>query len=74
MRTRRVRTRGEQERYRHWIEYGDKRQSEQPDRSFQVCCRRANQLGEISDGADFGLCARALGVDPRLTIYKLASA
>jgi len=58
---------------RHWIEYGHKRQSEQPDRSFQVCCRRANQLGEISDGADLGLCALALGVILALSICKLAS-
>ena len=68
-----MRTRGKQERYRHRIEYGDKRQSEQPDRSFQVGWRRANQFGEISDGADVGLCALALASILALSICKLAS-
>jgi hypothetical protein len=47
----------------HRIESGDKRQSEQPDRSLKVGCRRANQLGETSHGADIGLGSPALGVN-----------
>jgi hypothetical protein len=58
-----VYARGEQKRYRHRIENGDKRQSEQPDRSLKVRGRRAYQLGEISHGADVRLGALALGVN-----------
>jgi hypothetical protein len=59
-----MRAGGEQQRHRQWIEYGDKRQSEQADRSLEVVGRRTDQLCEISDRADVGLGAPALGVNP----------
>ena len=62
-RTRRVCAGGEQKRYRHRIENGDKCQSEQPDRSLKVGGRRADQLGEVSHRADVRLGSPALGVN-----------
>ncbi len=55
--------RGEQKRYCHRIENGDKCQSEQPDRSLKVRGRRADQLGEVSHGADIRLGSPALRVN-----------
>ena len=60
---RRVCAGGKQECHRHRIENGNKRQSEQPDRSLEVGGRCTDQLGEISDRTDVGLGAPALGVD-----------
>jgi hypothetical protein len=54
---------GEQERYRHRIENGDDRQSEQADRSLEVGGRRTDQLSQISRRADVRLDVPALGVD-----------
>ena len=62
-RTRRACARGEQKRHRHRIKYGYEHQSKQPDRPLKVGGRRANQLGEISHGADVSLGAPALGAN-----------
>ena len=55
---------GEQERDCHWIEYCYERQSEQTDRTLKVGGRHTDQLCEISHGANIGLGAPALGVNP----------
>ena len=56
-------TGGEQERHRHRIEDGNKRQSKQADRSLEVGGRRTHQLGEISQWAHVRLGTPALGVN-----------
>src|ERR1700761_4132671 len=56
-------TGGEQERHRHWIENGDKRQGKQADRSLEVGGRRSHQLGEISQWAHVRLGTPALGLN-----------
>jgi hypothetical protein len=61
-----VRAGGEQERDRHRIEYCYERQSEQADRPLKVGGRHTDQLCEISHGANIGLGAPALGVNPGL--------
>jgi hypothetical protein len=63
---------GEQQRHRQRIEYGDKRQSEQADRSLKIGGRRTDQLCEISHRANVGLGAPALGV--AFSICRPASA
>jgi hypothetical protein len=59
-----MRAGGEQQRHRQGIKYRDKRQSEQADWSLEVGGWCTDQLCEISHGADVGLSAPALGVNP----------
>src|ERR1700755_3274750 len=61
--TRHVCTGGEQERHRHWIENGDKRQGKQADRSLEVGGRRSHQLAEVSRGPHVRLGTPARGLN-----------
>ena len=63
--TRGVRAGRKQERHRHRIEHGNKRQGQQPDRSLEVGRWHANQFGEISHGANVGFRAATFGVGLR---------
>ena len=51
---------GEQQRYRHWIKHGDKRQSDEPDRSLKIRGGYTGHLSKISHRSYLRLGAFAL--------------
>jgi hypothetical protein len=61
---------GEQERHRHRIQGGDKRQSEQADQSLKIGGRCSDQISEVSDRANVGFGAPTLDTG-RTGLHKL---
>jgi hypothetical protein len=57
---------GKQQRHRHRIKDGDKRQSDEPDRSLKIRGGHTDHLGEISHRPDLRLGASALRINLRL--------
>jgi hypothetical protein len=61
-----VNTGGKQQRHRHRIKDGDKRQSDEPDRSLKIRGGYTDHLGEMSQRSDLRLGASALHINLRL--------